>query len=200
MRIILFLIVLIGTSISVEFVTEDIIKKVKQKYGMFAENRFTSLQELILELQNKNQMEILEKVNDFFNKVSYTTDKDNYGVTDYWATPFEFLARDEGDCEDYAIAKYFLLKHLGIPSNKMYITYVGVVGYEQAHMVLTFFDTPSSDPFILDSFNEDLLLASQRKDLKPIYYFNPDVLIDGNKTNAHRKWDQLIKNIMENKI
>jgi predicted transglutaminase-like cysteine proteinase len=145
-------------------------------------------------------MEILEKVNDFFNKVSYTTDKDNYGVTDYWATPFEFLARDEGDCEDYAIAKYFLLKHLGIPSNKMYITYVGVVGYEQSHMVLTFFDTPSSEPFILDSFNEDLLLASQRKDLKPIYYFNPDVLIDGNKTSAHRKWDQLIKNIMENKI
>jgi hypothetical protein len=82
----------------------------------------------------------------------------------------------------------------------MYITYVGVVGYEQSHMVLTFFDTPSSEPFILDSFNEDLLLASQRKDLKPIYYFNPDVLIDGNKTSAHRKWDQLIKNIMENKI
>jgi hypothetical protein len=81
MRIILFLIVLIGISISVEFVTENIIREVKQKYGMFAENRFKSLQELILELQNKNQMEILEKVNNFFNKVSYTTDKDNYGVT-----------------------------------------------------------------------------------------------------------------------
>ena len=86
----------------------------EEKYGESAKNRFNSLQKLIIELQNKNEIEIVTKVNDFFNEVSFSFDKDIYGVSDYWATPFEFLARDKGDCEDYAIAKYFVLNHLGI--------------------------------------------------------------------------------------
>ena len=42
----------------------------------------------------------------FFNSVKYSDDKDIYGINDYWASPYEFLARDRGDCEDYAIAKF----------------------------------------------------------------------------------------------
>lgn len=42
---------------------------------------------------------------------------DIYTTSDYWATPYEFLARDKGDCEDYVIAKYFALLHLGIKKN-----------------------------------------------------------------------------------
>lgn len=185
---------------SVDFVTNEIIKKVGEKYGFFAERRFKNLQQLILDLQNKSENEIVRKVNDFFNKVSYASDKDNYGVIDYWATPFEFLSRNEGDCEDYAIAKYLLLKHLGINSNKMYLTYVNVIDYDASHMVLSYFETQNSVPLILDNFEEELLLATQRTDLKPIYYFNPEILKDGMKTSSHKKWDQLIKNMMEKKI
>ena len=36
--------------------------------------------------------------------------------------------------------------------------------------------------------------------LKPIYNFNPDVLDNGNKTAAHKKWDVVLKNFRENKI
>ena len=183
-----------------EFVTDELIKRVEEKYGLFAEKRFKSLQKLILELQSANDMKKLEEVNDFFNDISYSSDKDTYGVTDYWATPFEFLAQGEGDCEDYAIAKYFLLKHLGIAANKMFITYVSVSGYSQAHMVLTYFETPDAEPLILDNFNTKLLSASKRDDLKPIYYFNPEILKDGIQTTAHKKWDELMKHIMENKI
>jgi predicted transglutaminase-like cysteine proteinase len=185
---------------SVDFVTNEIIKKVGEKYGFFAERRFKNLQQLILDLQNKSENEIVRKVNDFFNKVSYASDKDNYGVIDYWATPFEFLSRNEGDCEDYAIAKYLLLKHLGINSNKMYLTYVNVIDYDASHMVLSYFETQNSVPLILDNFEEELLLATQRTDLKPVHYFNPEILKDGMKTSSHKKWDQLIKNMMEKKI
>lgn len=153
-----------------------------------------------MELKSANDMKKIEEINDFFNDISYSSDKDTYGVTDYWATPFEFLAHGEGDCEDYAIAKYFLLKHLGILSNKMFITYVSVSGYSQAHMVLTYFETSDAEPLILDNFNTKLLSASKRNDLKPIYYFNPEILKDGIQTSAHKKWDELIKHIMENKI
>lgn len=200
MKLLLSSLILIFIAHSTEFVTDEIMKRVEQKYGFFAEKRFKSLQKLVVKLQSANEMEKLKEVNDFFNDVSYSSDKDTYGVTDYWATPFEFLAHGEGDCEDYAIAKYFLLKYLGITSNKMFITYVSVSGYDQAHMVLTYFDNPSAEPYILDNFKTELLLGSQRTDLKPIYYFNPEILKDGTQTSAHKKWDQLIKNMMENKI
>lgn len=42
----------------------------------------------------------------------YLSDAANYGLIDYWATTDEFLARG-GDCEDAAIAGYFLLKMAG---------------------------------------------------------------------------------------
>lgn len=200
MRLLFIIFIFIFISYSTEFIDDKLIKDVEEKYGIFAKNRFQSLQKLILELQDKEEKVILEKVNDFFNKVDYSTDEDTYNLKDYWATPFEFLARDEGDCEDYAIAKYLLLKHLGINSNKMYLTYVNVIDYNASHMVLSYFETQNSVPLILDNFEEELLLATQRKDLKPIYYFNPEILKDGMKTSSHKKWEQLIKNMMEKKI
>ena len=185
---------------SIEFVSDEVIKQVEQKYGFFAKKRFEKLKLLIHDLQDAETLKKIESVNDFFNSVSYSSDMDTYGVIDYWATPFEFLAHGEGDCEDYAIAKYFLLKHLGIEANKMFITYVSVSGYTQAHMVLTYFETPDSEPLVLDNYNEKLLPASKRDDLKPIYYFNPETLKDGVQTSAHKKWDELIKHMMENEI
>ena len=185
---------------SAEFLNDEVIKQVEQKYGYFAKKRFEKLNHLILDLQNADTLKKLERVNDFFNEISYLNDIDIYGVTDYWATPFEFLAHGEGDCEDYAIAKYFLLKYLGIEANKMFITYVTVSGYSQAHMVLTYFETPDTVPLVLDNFNERLSPATKRDDLKPIYYFNPEKLKDKVQTSAHKKWDELIKHLMENKI
>lgn len=200
MRLLFIIFIFIFISYSTEFIDDKLIKDVEEKYGIFAKNRFQSLQKLILELQDKEEKVILEKVNDFFNKVDYSTDEDTYNLKDYWATPFEFLARDEGDCEDYAIAKYLLLKHLGINSNKMYLTYVNLIHYDASHMVLSYFETQNSVPLILDNFEEELLPATQRTDLKPVHYFNPEILKDGMKTSSHKKWDQLIKNMMEKKI
>jgi predicted transglutaminase-like cysteine proteinase len=185
---------------SEEFVSESIIKKAEQKYGRFAKNRFVSLQNMLNNLENKSELEKIEAVNDFFNQVKYSKDINTYGVTDYWATPYEFLGRDKGDCEDYVIAKYFALKHLGVSTKKLFLTYVRVVGYDDAHMVLTYFATPNSEPLVLDNMRTKVFPASQRKDLKPVFNFNPDILKDGKKTTAHRKWDELLKNMRENKL
>ena len=49
------------------------------------------------------------------------------------------LARGEGDCEDFAIAKYFTARTLGVPDNKLRITYVYIKRRwkpNEAHMVL----------------------------------------------------------------
>ena len=151
-------------------------------------------------LEKENISTKLEKVNDFFNNVGYGDDKKVYGVNDYWATPYEFLARDKGDCEDYVIGKYFALKHLGIPTSKMFLSYVKVKGATDTHMVLSYFESPNSEPLILDSLRKIIFPASKRDDLTPIYNFNPNILDKGSKTAAHRKWDVVLKNFREKKI
>ena len=150
--------------------------------------------------QKSSTKKKLEKVNDFFNAVKYKRDKKIYGVSDYWASPSEFLARDVGDCEDYVIAKYFALKHLGISTSKMFLSYVRLKGSSDAHMVLSYYETPNSEPLILDNFRRIIYPASKRNDLKLIYNFNPNILKNGAKTSAHRKWDKLLKKYREKKI
>ncbi|MGE4517606.1 MAG: transglutaminase-like cysteine peptidase [Arcobacteraceae bacterium] len=200
MKLLMTSLLFIILSVSYAFVTSNVIKQVEEKYGRFAKNRFMALERLMASLEGKTDLEKLEKVNEFFNNVPYSRDIQTYGVTDYWATPFEFLARDKGDCEDYVIAKYFVLKQLGIESSKMYLTYVRVENYDDAHMVLTYFPSPRTQPYVLDNIRRIVLPASKRTDLTPVFNFNPEVLQDGKKTTAHRKWDTLLKHIKENKI
>ena len=174
--------------------------KVERKYGTFAKNRFVALNKLLNKLEKSDIKSKLEKVNDFFNSVPYASDKSIYGTNDYWATPYELLSRDKADCEDYAIAKFLMLKELGVPTSKMFLSYVRLTGSGEAHMVLTYFETPNTDPLVLDNIRRMIFPASERKDLKPIYNFNPNILNNGNRTSAHRKWDVLLKNFRENKI
>jgi predicted transglutaminase-like cysteine proteinase len=76
---------------------------------------------LLQDLKKKPVREQLEGVNDFFNALPYAEDNENYGMEDYWATPYEFLQKNAGDCEDYAIAKYISLKRLGVSEASMRI-------------------------------------------------------------------------------
>ncbi|MCK9337725.1 MAG: transglutaminase-like cysteine peptidase [Arcobacteraceae bacterium] len=200
MKFVLSIFIIVFVGYSTDYIGQHIFKQVEQKYGKFAVNRFVALDKLMKNLEGKSELEKIEKINNFFNNVRYSSDAKTYGLTDYWATPFEFLARDLGDCEDYVIAKYFTLKHLGIPAHKMYMTYVRVVGYDEAHMVLTYFSSPTSEPIVLDNINKKIFPASQRTDLKPAFNFNPEVLKSGKQTTAHRKWDELLKNMRENKL
>jgi len=196
----LIILLLIFTAYSKDFTNPSLISKVEKKYNRFAKNRFIALNRVLKKIENKDELTKLEKVNDFFNEVRYGEDKDIYGVSDYWATPYEFLAKDKGDCEDYVIAKYFVLKHLGVSTKKMFLTYVRLKDSNQAHMVLSYFETPNSEPLVLDSVRRIIFPASKRDDLKPIYNFSPDILKDGKRTAAHRKWDRLLKHMRENRI
>ncbi|KXJ45272.1 MAG: sulfate adenylyltransferase [Cycloclasticus sp. Phe_18] len=151
----------------------ELISKVKTKYGEQASDRVLSWQALIKLTRNLSEQEKLKRVNDFFNQhIEFVDDDYLWGVTDYWATPLEVLAKGAGDCEDYSIAKYFTLKELGVPESKMRITYVKAIELNQAHMVLTYFERPGVVPVVLDNLNPVIKLASKRQDLLPVYSFN----------------------------
>ncbi|MDY0122660.1 transglutaminase-like cysteine peptidase [Sulfurimonas sp.] len=184
------------------YVEDSLLKEINNKYKIYAKKRFALLQDTLDSVRDKTDLEKLEAVNDFFNEVRYSSDMKVYGKSDYWATPWEFLGKDRGDCEDYVISKYFALKYLGVDYKKLFFSYVRSTKFKEPHMVLTYFETPKSEPLVLDNYNRKIFPASQRKDLTPIYNFNGDVLDEADKKNekSHKKWDELKLNMQRKKI
>jgi len=182
-----------------DFVSLSVLNKVEAKYGKSAKNRLVALNELLKNNQDADVKTKLEKVNDFFNSVKYASDKSTYGIDDYWANPYEMLARNAGDCEDYVLAKYLALEYLGVPTSKMFLTYVTVKKTKEGHMVLTYFETPKSEPLVLDNLKKSIKGASKRKDLVPVFNFNPNIL-KSKKNIANENWDAFIKRYKGEKI
>lgn len=157
----------------------QILQTAEKRYGPLgpARGRIEAWSQLLQSELNQPEREQLNVVNRFFNQqLNFQDDMHIWRQTDYWATPVESLIKAAGDCEDYALAKYFSLRHLGIPSEKLRITYVKALNQNQAHMVLTFYSSPTADPLVLDNLIGEIRPASQRKDLLPVYAFNAEGL------------------------
>ncbi|MDE7468683.1 MAG: transglutaminase-like cysteine peptidase [Desulfovibrionaceae bacterium] len=113
--------------------------------------------------------EKVEKVNALFNAFPYTEDILNYGLEDYWATPKEFLSHS-GDCEDYAITKFYALKDLGIPEHDMRILVLidTIRGIGHA-VLLVHYD---NEIYLLDNVSELILPA------KLYTHYDPQFSVD----------------------
>lgn len=163
----------------------------QQRYGDHAKSVILKLQATLQESKALSEVEKLKKINDFFNiEIRYfEEDINTWGETDYWATPLEAIGKERGDCEDFSIAKYIFLRELNISNEKLKLTYVKAqIGGPhskvfQAHMVLSYYATPTAEPLILDNLIADIRPASRRIDLIPIFSFNSEGLWTGS-TNA----------------
>ncbi|MGH8436320.1 MAG: cysteine protease LapG [Pseudomonas sp.] len=181
-----------------------ISRQAEALYGPLGEGRqrIDAWQRLLASHAQVGEEEKLRVVNRFFNRqLRFQDDRSLWHATDYWASPVESLGRGAGDCEDFAIAKYFSLRHLGVASEKLRITYVKALRLNQAHMVLTYYASPTATPLVLDNLNPAILPASQRGDLLPVYAFNGEGLwlpgAGGNKRVGDSKrlsrWQDLLK-------
>jgi predicted transglutaminase-like cysteine proteinase len=136
-------------------------------------NRLQAWQQLLEQPGTGDEVTLLERVNRFVNRsVLHGEDRDLWGQADYWATPHETLSRGRGDCEDIAIAKYFSLLRMGVPSEKLRLTFVKSLELQRAHMVLAYYAEQGAEPLLLDNLRPQILPASQRRDLLPVYAFN----------------------------
>ena len=157
--------------------TEQKLSQIEKEYGEKTSQRFIKWKQFVVENQTKTDLEKLKLTNDFFNQqLLWIADKKLWKKKDYWATPMETLIKRAGDCEDFTIIKYFTLISLGMPINRLKLTYVKALKYNQAHMVLTYSETKRSVPLVLDNINKKILPANKRKDLKPVYSFNGEGL------------------------
>jgi predicted transglutaminase-like cysteine proteinase len=134
--------------------------------------RFEQWKSLIDSGSHWPDLKKLTSVNDFVNQLNFVDDIVHWQQEDYWATPLQTLVTKGGDCEDFAIAKYFTLSAMGMNEDKMRLTYVKALTINKAHMVVSYYEQPNDEPLVLDNLNRNILLASQRKDLVPVYSFN----------------------------
>jgi len=115
-------------------------------------------------------------------RVDYASDAEQFGA-DVWLTPLETLALGRGDCEDMAIAKFFVLLAADTPPDSLRLLYAirrspQTPGCAEPHL-LALARQPFVDPLALDVINLNPLLVplSWRDDLEPVLSFD-----------CHRLW------------
>ena len=178
-------------------------------WGASAMPRYLAWKDFVVSGAGKTDLERLKKVNEFFNRtITFGNDSVIWGKLDYWATPLETLGKGMGDCEDFVIAKYYTLKLLGVPAEKLRLIYVHArtgassATPTQAHMVLAYYGEPDDEPLVLDNLVGEVQLASRRPDLSPVFSFNAQSIFAGTSNKeitpavgAGRlsRWEDLLK-------
>jgi predicted transglutaminase-like cysteine proteinase len=158
-----------------------------RKLGPAALAATRELQAVLISARSLDDAGKLDAINKFFNRqLLFRDDTEVWNQVDHWASPLESLSQGQGDCEDYAIAKYFSLLALGMPTARLRLVYVraqlGTV--VQAHMVLAYYASAGAEPLVLDNLAGEVRKASQRPDLAPVFSFNSDGLWQGVGTQA----------------
>lgn len=153
-------------------ISQSSLNTIENKYGSAAKARVEAWDSMIEASKNEPILNKIKNVNDFFNQITYKTDAAHWKQKDYWATPFEFMGTGAGDCEDYAIAKYFTLLELDIPKENLYFAVVDIKGERSAHMVLLYLENKNSVPLVLDNLSSKVISITKRPKLLPKFIFN----------------------------
>jgi len=158
----------------------DLMRGAALRVGPGAVAALPALQALLRADGPQGDAAWLDAVNGFFNRrLAFQSDALVWGVEDHWASPLEALDKAAGDCEDYAIAKFFTLLAAGVPGDRLRLVYVRALRrlpagatVSEAHMVLAYYPQPGADPLVLDNLRPEILPASRRTDLTPVFSFN----------------------------
>lgn len=157
--------------------TERLVQAYERRFSASARGRLEDWKRFAAERHgtaSARELALVESVNEFVNRLRFVDDQVHWNAADYWATPAESNASGGADCEDYAIAKYFLLRELGLPAARLRMVYVRAQRLAQAHMVLAYYPRPEAEPLVLDNLDPRLRPATERSDLVPVYSFNDE--------------------------
>lgn len=133
--------------------------------GIFAWKGF------IRSLRGKPFMEQLDAINDYVNSFPYRTDRQNWGVDNHWETPYEFL-EVSGNCKDYAITKYFSLRLLGLPQDRLRLLVVQDLHLGGAIHAVLGVNGEDGELYILDNQVRQVKPAGLVTRYKPLFNIN----------------------------
>lgn len=78
------------------------------------------LADVLDRLATQDRRTQVNEINRLFNRRPYVSDVEQFNLPDKWQSPLDLL-EGGGDCEDFAIAKYFALRQLGVPDDDLRI-------------------------------------------------------------------------------
>lgn len=125
--------------------------------------------DLVRELKGLPLRTMLQRVNTALNRHPYITSVENWGVANHWETPYEFLRRS-GQCQDYAIAKFMLLRALGVANDDLRIVVLRDVDRQLDHAVVVAY--AGGEALMLDSLSEAVVPVAQAASYRPYYSIN----------------------------
>lgn len=131
------------------------------------------LGDVVAEARGMDTAAMLDRVNRAVNDaIAYVPDRRNWGAGDYWATPSEIARKGAGDCEDYAIAKYFSLIRLGFSTRDLRIVIVSDSKAHDFHAVLV--ANIGGADWLLDNQIPDMVRLESMPQYTPIYSLNQE--------------------------
>ncbi|MEE8506498.1 MAG: transglutaminase-like cysteine peptidase [Kiloniellales bacterium] len=111
----------------------------------------------------------ITSINEFINANTFISDRDNWGIKDYWSAPGEFFANG-GDCEDYVIAKYLSLRRLGFRADDLRLVVLVDRNRRLAHAVLVV--ELDGRALVLDNLEDRVRPWSELPHYRPLYSLN----------------------------
>jgi len=183
----LIIYIIINASADYPCFNNNEIKEIQNTSGNIAKNRVLDYIKTIDSFSKLSKEKQLIRVNFYLNQLLPQFDMINKDELDHWETPKEFLRCGYGDCEDYAIIKYFTLIKLGFSKDKLFITTVKETYSGGYHMVLSYFETHNKSPLILDNLSFKILDLKTREDLKVDFFMNESGTYKIDKSNNLKK-------------
>lgn len=126
---------------------------------------------LIGTVKSKSGRAALDEANRAVNaSIRYVSDLEQFGEADRWSAPLASFATAQGDCEDYAIAKYVALQEAGFPLDDLQLVLVRDRAAWQDHAVLL--ARTDEHWLILDNRHSELLEDIDAVTFTPLYALN----------------------------
>jgi predicted transglutaminase-like cysteine proteinase len=120
--------------------------------------------------KGRSRTDQVQLVNSFFNRLTYRTDAQEYGQAEHWATPAEFMSRGAGDCEDYAAAKFFSLRLLGVADQDLRVVALNDRIARIGHAVATV--NVGGTRYVLDNRTDQLFPDTRYSHYQPVVSMN----------------------------
>lgn len=159
-------------------------------------------QQLLQAEHGLDELSLVHEVDRFVNQAEYRSDRSRFDRDDVWSAPDEFFSQAEGDCEDFAIAKYFTLVTLGVPQERLKLVYGKLVDSDTEHMVLRYQPSDDQPALLLDNLTRTPTAETVRRDFQPIYRFdqqrlwlisNGHALQSGQGTLNTPQWQRILQ-------
>ena len=127
-----------------------------------------------------HDLSLVRDVHMYWNQtITYAKDEETGETDDEWTLPAELEVRGKGDCEDYTIAKLFMLNELGFDLSKT--VFVDLVG----HAILAV--SCENNLYILDNFKDDII------DHLSYYEWGGALIVNDNGTRAVKRFRKIKK-------